>query len=404
MAVTLQFPPGRAIDHIGFAWSPLFEAVLSMRAVARPKRTPMHLPWVRRCRELPGDVQDEIRAIVAPFDPFIPGIFEVGLLGDSPTFEDELEAFRALDGDLVLFELSLAVGNTGCMPENHDVTLLEDRRYREDVLTAAAAEGRGDLARELFDDPLAVRDRYAGLLERYWELAFRAEWERILPRIEAEVTDGARALVTQGIAGLVHELLPEGRWDADRSVIEVQKEWEGECDIGERGRLLFVPTVYGWPCVLLELAAPWATALFFPLRELRQPEVPHASDHEVVDGFRALGDETRLQIARLVAEHPRSTKELAELLSLSDSAISRHLKILDAAGIVSGRRDGYFVLYRLQPERLDVLGRALRGTLGLTQPASGDVPALPVSLPRSADREPSRRWPAGRPSLTRSPR
>ena len=84
-----------------------------------------------------------------------------------------------------------------------------------------------------------------------------------------------------------------------------------------------------------------------------------------------------------MAEEPRSTKELAQLLSLSDSAVSRHLKILEAAGIVSGRRDGYFVLYRLEADRLDVLGRALRSTLGLLAPASGDVPALPVSMPRA---------------------
>ena len=75
--------------------------------------------------------------------------------------------------------------------------------------------------------------------------------------------------------------------------------------------MLFVPTVYGWPNVLIELARPWPVSVFFPLRDLRQPEVPHATDREVAEGLRALGDETRLQITRLVAEEPRSTKELA---------------------------------------------------------------------------------------------
>lgn len=170
---------------------------------------------------------------------------------------------------------------------------------------------------------------------------------------------------------------------AAQSSIVVEKDWAGSCDVAERGRLLFVPTMYGWPCVLIELAQPWPLAVCLPLRELRRPEVPHASDREVVEGLRALADETRLQMARLVAEDPRSTKELAELLSLSDSAISRHLKILQAAGIVTGERDGYFVLYRLVEPRLDVLGRALRGTLGLAAGATGDLPALPVTLGRT---------------------
>lgn len=42
-----------------------------------------------------------------------------------------------------------------------------------------------------------------------------------------------------------------------------------------------------------------------------------------------------------------------------------------------------YVLYALQPHRLDVLRRAMRSTLGLTQSTFGDVPALPVSVPRA---------------------
>ena len=150
--------------------------------------------------------------------------------------------------------------------------------------------------------------------------------------------------------------------------------------------MLFVPTVFGWPNVLIELARPWPVSVFFPLRDLRQPEVPLATDHEVADGLRALGDETRLQITRLVAEEPRSTKELAALLSLSESAVSRHLKTLASAGVVDSQRDGYFVLYRLVPDRIGALGGALRRTLGLAQAATGPVPALPVSVSRAPDR------------------
>ncbi len=383
MAVTLTFPSARPMDLIGFSWSPLFESVLSLRAVVQPKRTPMHLPWVRRCRELPADLQDEIRVLIRPFDRFVPGIFEVGLRGDSPTFEDELRAFDALDDELVSYELSLAFGGIECISHaDLCVDHVHDPAYRDEVLVAADAADRGTLARAVFDDPASVRTRYSNLLERYWHEAFAPEWERLLPRIESEVTAGARALVTAGAPGVVAALLPEGRWDAATMSIIVDKDWDGTCDIAERGGLLFVPTVFGWPNVLIDLTAPWPVSVFFPLRDLRTPEVPHASDHEVVAGFSSLGDETRLQIARLVAEDPRSTKELAALLSLSDSAISRHLKILEAAGIVAGQRDGYFVLYRLVPERLDILARALRATLGLTQAASGDVPALPVTVPR----------------------
>ena len=385
MAVTFTFPSPRPIGLVDFAWSPLFEAALSLRVVVEPKRAPLHLPWVRRCRGLPDDLQSEMRALFRPFGgTFVPGIFEAALQGDHHAFADELDVLTALPDQTVAFELSFAYGGIECtFLDEADASVVDDPAYRDRVLREAPDEHLRDLARQAFEEPATLLARYVRLLERYWDEAFAEEWQRILPRIEGDATAGARALVTSGLPGLVTELLPEGRWVPERNEVVVEKDWEGSCDVAERGGLLFVPTVYGWPCVLIDTTDPWPLSVIFPLRDLRAPEVPHATDHEVVNGFSALGDETRLQIARLVAEDPRSTKELAQLLSLSDSAISRHLKILEAAGIVTGRRDGYFVLYRLEPERLDVLGRALRSTLGLLGAPSGDLPALPVSMPRA---------------------
>lgn len=383
MPVTFRVPSARSVDLVRFAWSPLFEAALSTRVVVAPKRRPLLLPWARRCRDLPRDLLDELTTLARPFDSYIPGVFEVGLLGDSPAFEDELAAFRALDLPLVAYEMSIAYAGLPC--GDGGPQLVEDPVYRQQVVAGAARQGPevAALARLALEDPGVLRERWASMLERYWDAAFCEEWERILPRIEAEVTEGARALVTRGVPGLVTELLPEGRWDADNSTIVVTKEWEGTCDVADRGGMLFVPTVYGWPCVLVELTPPWPVAVILPLRDLRAPEVVLPRDHEVADGLRALGDETRLQIARMVAEQPRSTKELAELLRLSDSAVSRHLKVLDGAGLVEGHRDGYYVLYRLRPERIAQLGGALRRTLGLTPAAPAQVPALPVQLLRT---------------------
>ena len=384
MAVRFQLPSEHAVGLVGFAWSPLLEAAISMWPATHPKEVPMHLPWARRCRDLPEDLRDELRTIISG-SRYMPGVFEVGLTGDLPTFADELEQFRAIDLTTFTHEMSLALGGLGCGAMSFDPAVLDDPGYVDQVLANARAtsEHRARTAAELFDDPAAFQVRVTTMLERYWTLAFEDEWERVRPRIEAEVTDGARTLVTQGMPGLVEEFLPEGRWDPDATEIVVEREWDGTCDVADRGGMLFVPTVYGWPRVMIELAEPWPVSIFFPLRELRQPEVPHASDHEVADGLRALGDETRLQITRLVAEEPRSTKELATLLSLSESAVSRHLKTLASAGVVDSQRDGYFVLYRLVPERIGALGGALRRTLGLAHAPTGATPPLPVAMSRT---------------------
>jgi DNA-binding transcriptional ArsR family regulator len=79
-----------------------------------------------------------------------------------------------------------------------------------------------------------------------------------------------------------------------------------------------------------------------------------------VTPLKALAHGLRLEIVRLVAERPRSTQELAPLLRLSESAVSKHLRQLSDAHILASAREGYYVLYRLEDDRLDSVASALR--------------------------------------------
>ncbi|MDQ1013436.1 DNA-binding transcriptional ArsR family regulator [Streptomyces sp. V4I23] len=73
----------------------------------------------------------------------------------------------------------------------------------------------------------------------------------------------------------------------------------------------------------------------------------------------ALAAAPRLQIAACLAGQSRSTQELATLLGLSQSVISRHLRQMTQAGLRTARRDGYCVLYSLDPTRLDQISAAI---------------------------------------------
>src|ERR671938_742652 len=54
--------------------------------------------------------------------------------------------------------------------------------------------------------------------------------------------------------------------------------------------------------------------------------------------FAALGDPTRLAIVARLAEGDATVKELAEPFSVSLPAISRHLKVLERAGLIDRRK------------------------------------------------------------------
>lgn len=61
--------------------------------------------------------------------------------------------------------------------------------------------------------------------------------------------------------------------------------------------------------------------------------------------FKALSDETRLRLAYVLDRYELSVNELVSLLEMGQSRVSRHLKILTEAGLLSSRRDGLWVFY-----------------------------------------------------------
>ena len=66
--------------------------------------------------------------------------------------------------------------------------------------------------------------------------------------------------------------------------------------------------------------------------------------------FAALADDTRLGIVDALADGDRSVNELVELFPISQPAVSRHLRILRSAGVVTADKDGPRRVYRLNPE------------------------------------------------------
>jgi DNA-binding transcriptional ArsR family regulator len=69
-----------------------------------------------------------------------------------------------------------------------------------------------------------------------------------------------------------------------------------------------------------------------------------------VEAFQALADPTRHAIFERLKGGPLAVGELASELPVSRPAVSQHLKVLKAAGLVSERRSGTRRLYRIEPQ------------------------------------------------------
>jgi DNA-binding transcriptional ArsR family regulator len=71
--------------------------------------------------------------------------------------------------------------------------------------------------------------------------------------------------------------------------------------------------------------------------------------------FEAIAQPTRREILRLLAGGERTAGSVGSDFTITQPAISQHLRVLREAGLVNERRDGTRRLYRVRPEGLDGL-------------------------------------------------
>ena len=106
-----------------------------------------------------------------------------------------------------------------------------------------------------------------------------------------------------------------------------------------------------------------------------------------VDPFEALGDATRRAIVEGLRDGERTVGDLAADLPVSRPAVSQHLGVLKAAGLVLERPQGTRRYYRLDPIGLVRLQGRLDTMWGLDD-AGAVVAAPPVEVPAPAPAPP----------------
>jgi DNA-binding transcriptional ArsR family regulator len=78
-------------------------------------------------------------------------------------------------------------------------------------------------------------------------------------------------------------------------------------------------------------------------------EQKHALNPELTPVFHALGDATRRRMLRALAEGERTVGELAAPFEISLAAASKHIKVLEKAGLITREVRGRRHICRLEP-------------------------------------------------------
>ena len=109
---------------------------------------------------------------------------------------------------------------------------------------------------------------------------------------------------------------------------------------------------------------------------------------EMANLFLALSDKTRLRIVGMMRNCEVSVGEFSQALGDSQPKISRHLAYLRSMGIVSARRDGKWVYYRIDTSANPGVEAILQAVLDQVSPPAEGRPAEIAAHAREDAAEP----------------
>lgn len=322
------------LGRIRFAFSPAWEAVTSLRALGAAADTGLHGWWLRAVRPRLG--QADLRLLTSVVRPrgYIPDFLHPFPPSRAPSFEAGLAQIAASEPQLVAAEVAHVA--------EHPLAQQGPGR-----------QARLDLLSQVIADPVAGLSRIVAELQRYWTIALAPYWPRVRSLLDADLAFRLDQLAAGGAQELLSTLHP--LVSIDRDVVRVVKYYEGHADLRGRG-LLLIPCAFAWPDVIVRTADPQPALTYAPRGLGRLWEAQHTQHRS------PLGDVLGHTRATLLGQLdlPMTTTQLATLLSLTAPTLNAHLKSLQAAGLVSSRRDGRSVLY----VRTDLGERLLAGSPG----------------------------------------
>ena len=104
-------------------------------------------------------------------------------------------------------------------------------------------------------------------------------------------------------------------------------------------------------------------------------------DDDIANTMRAMGHPVRLNILRILAKQERGEcccADVTDELTLAQSTVSQHIKVLLDAGLIERKPRGTCNCYIVQHDRLAALGSAYSGMIAGFSPALSSMEAEPA--------------------------
>jgi DNA-binding transcriptional ArsR family regulator len=228
----------------------------------------------------------------------------------------------------------------------------------QEIGFAAPREGECDPAvvLGLFDDPEGLRARMLQLIRRFYDEHYRPDEARRLSSMRRSAEAHARDLASDA-------------HDVARGLLKRNASCLDTVCTGDYETHIFVPSldvgIYN-SCI----EYPPLHGLYYPCeREFRGAEDDDETVTRLALVYRALADEQRLRILRLLRDGELYAQEIVERTGLHQSVVSRHLSFMKAVGLVNARRQNNMKFFSMNSEAGEDLRQAVELLLPGAMPA-----------------------------------
>ena len=296
--------------------------------------------WLKESRAaITGEAKDDLESLFASQTAIFVAAFAVA----RPDLRS-VEAFiDALEGTPNNEFLKTVLGDLVRDPEIGDLVERASTGDREalEALRGAMPEHHAGFE-ALIDDPEGAQRRIVRVL-RSWATVFAEIEPRIAAIIERD-----------------HALRAGDRGALDGSEL-IEKTTGGIRWLPERGirRVVLAPSYFSRPYNFLLAGDDWRFFAYPVADDALDADDRLAPPPAVVRLHRALGDETRLRILKLLAGKDLYLTEIAQQLDLSKPTIKHHLALLRAAGLVTIVEAGSVIYYTLRRDRVETASAEL---------------------------------------------
>jgi DNA-binding transcriptional ArsR family regulator len=324
---------------VQFRTSPVYETVIGVLTLLKPSRR--QEPWARRAQA--AVAPDLLAELTDLYQNFSDGGLYLELPVDYPDHDDVPGFFRYVRQLSDVGFIFYVIGRT--IERAELARLLPNGDAIRKALAARSDhyEWYGRDLDPILADIRGFRARLIDAWEAYWTTFFESEIAELEPVWAAGLQEKRNILEREGGRALVEKV-------TGRS--ELPPELPPGMPITS---ITFTPVCLLPSRVYRFFGYGNVTVLFDPqFTEERKIAIEQARD-EAMATLKALNDETRLEILRLIVQHHKGHphgKIIAEKVGFSPSAVSRHLALLKDGNLIAEEPHKNLITYRFQKETL----------------------------------------------------